>query len=638
MRMVFPMVLLGVWLSALAPPGWAGTSRLEAHVSLALQEVPSLSGRGQAELARGAVKFQAGEYMAAGMILSEAGRLGAGGPVEDLAEFLARESWARAASTPQDIQTAINSLQDYRRKFHKPARGTLALWRIGALYERMGFAYEAVASYEQALREGPAASPLLFFIRLDLANAYVSQGRYPEGAQQLRIVRERSPDDDSRAEATIGLGDISHTLRLEHHALDLYDQAETTWPAALQSRPASLLAMGETLLTLGDWARARRVLSMGYGLHPRDPKAPVMLARLADGHRTAGEYRQAKQLYETILERHPGTDAERLAWGGLGALAERTLRQGAAEGEVQAAYRTVLARWKTNPQSAEALLRLGQSYQRSGEFEAAGAAYDQLLARPDAAYWRPLARQGLEDTLRSLMEKGNALEVATLFLRHEVMLMAPAMKSATALAVGEALVRLGFADPAIRVYGAVLAEGQQGTPQQRALVGLAEAYRKKRDFPREEEAWTSYVRGFQNGRWSSEAQQGLIAVLVRQEKREEAEKFCRQWMAAGALLVKAAGAAAGTGGVAGSLACADLFFQKGQVQLAQGLYEGVLKAGADVPDLLWATYQIGRGYVSAGRPAQAAEFFRKVAKSDANPLLSAAAEAQLTALHISGKP
>jgi hypothetical protein len=42
--------------------------------------------------------------------------------------------------------------------------------------------------------------------------------------------------------------------------------------------------------------------------------------------------------------------------------------------------------------------------------------------------------------------------------------------------------------------------------------------------------------------------------------------------------------------------------------------------------------------VSAGRPAQAAEFFRKVAKSDANPLLSAAAEAQLTALHISGKP
>jgi tetratricopeptide (TPR) repeat protein len=280
---------------------------------------------------------------------------------------------------------------------------------------------------------------------------------------------------------------------------------------------------------------------------------------------------------------------------------------------------------------------LGQSYQRSGEFEAAGAAYDQLLARPDAAYWRPLARHALEDTLSALMEKGNALEVATLFLRHETMLMAPAMKSATALAVGEALVRLGFADPAIRVYGAVLTEGQHGTPQQRALVGLAEAYRKKRDFPQEEEAWKSYVRGFQNGRWSSEAQQGLIAVLVRQEKREEAEKFCRQWMAAGAFSFKAAGAAAGTGGVAGALACADLFFQKGQAQLAQGLYEGVLKAGADVPDLLWATYQIGRGYVSAGRPAQAAEFFRKVAKSDANPLLSAAAEAQLTALHISGK-
>jgi TolA-binding protein len=384
--------------------------------------------------------------------------------------------------------------------------------------------------------------------------------------------------------------------------------------------------MGDTYLRLGNWPRALHFLNTGYTIYPRDPVAPLMLVRMADGLRLGGRIQQAKTLYQTVVERHPETEGELSALLGLAELADKEAVGAADEAEVQNAYGAILKRWSANPRAAEALLHLAQSYQRAGSVQEAAAAYDELLRRGDSGPWRAQARQGLERTLQGLSAAGNIVEVANLFLQHRALLTVPAVDGRTGLLVAGALTQLGLIDSAITLLRASLSAGVPKAQQEYGLKALADAYRKKGDLIHLEQSWKEYLRKFPQGAWRGDARVGLLIGLSRPGQQKEAEKTCQTYLHEKAAI--------GSNEVANQelvLLCADRLAQDGRLEAAQPLYREILKKEPTSAQGLWAAYQIARASQAANRSAEAMDYFARVSKTDKDSLLAAAASAHLAA-------
>jgi TolA-binding protein len=553
--------------------------------------------------------------------------------VEEAALFLSAESKARSTTGPQDIRAAIALLEQLRRRYPNSPRASWALWRIGSLYLRQGFEQETIARYEQLLRQESAGNPLAAFVRLDLADVYITSRQYAPAANILRIARQYPPDVESLGQATVGLGDVVYAQGQYRQARELYEVVEAQWPTLLQGRPVSLFGMGDSYLRLGDWPHARHVLNTGYGLHPRDPLAPLMLARMADGFKFSGQIQQAKSLYGTVVERHPGTEGELSAWLGLAELAEKEALAGAPETDVREAYGVILKRWSTHPRAGEALLHLAQSHQRLGALDEAAAAYDQLLRRTDSGPWRVQGRQGLETILRSLSAAGNTVEVANLFLRHQAILTTPPVNGSTGLVIAATLTSFGLVDAAITLMQGALAAGVPAAQQEYGLMALAQAYRKKGDLIHLERSWKDYLRRYPQGAWSDEAREGLLIALSRPGKQEEAAKTCATYLHGGRTKASS-GSKENTEAKALHrpelvLLCADQLAQAGDGRSGQDLYREIQLKEPDTLDGVWAAYQLARTSQAANRFTDAVDLFERVSKTDKDPLLAAAASAHL---------
>ncbi|HEY3197061.1 MAG TPA: tetratricopeptide repeat protein [Nitrospirales bacterium] len=618
-------------------PVWAVVTpvetRAESQAAHWLERALPDPGPGLEELRNGILKFEQREYQQAILSFLDASRLGAGTRVEEAAHFLSAESQARSISGPQDIRAAISLLEELRRRYASSPRASWALWRIGSLYLRQGFEQETIARYEMVLRQESAGNPLAPFVRLDLADVYIASGQFAPAANILRIARQYPPDVDSLGQATVGLADVAHAQGQYRQARELYEVVEAQWPTLLQARPVSLFGMGDSYLRLGDWPRARRVLNTGYGLHPRDSFAPVMLARMADGFKLSGQMQQAKNLYLTVVERHPGTEGELSAWLGLAELAEKEAFAGAPETDVRDAYGVILKRWSKHVRAGEALLHIAQSYQRVGALEEAAAAYDQLLLRADSGPWRAQGRQGLETILRSLSAAGNSVEVANLFLRHQAILTTPSVHGPTALVVAATLASFGVVDSAITLMQAALAAGVPAVQVEYGLMALAQAYRKKGDLIHLERTWKDYLRRFPDGAWSDEAREGLLTALSRPGKQEEAAKTCQTYLQGGRGKT-ASGSKENTDAKAPHrpelvLLCADQLAQYGDGRAGQDLYREIQMKEPDTLDGMWAAYQLARTSPSANLSKEALDFFERVSKTDKDRLLAAAASAHL---------
>ena len=631
---VIALCFLG-FLSVFTSAGWGGVghneSRAEAQALHWLGRALPDTGLGLKELHEGIQKFEEQNVPAALGSFNEARRLGTGTRVEEAAVFLAAECLARTAEGAQDLRAAIVGLDESRRRYPHSLAARWALWRVGSLYVRQGFQDEAVARYEQLLRDDPASNPLTSFIRLDLADVYIVQGRYEQAAKILRVVRRYPPDVDSLGQATVGLGDMAHVQGQYRQAKELYELAELQWPQVLHSRPVSLFGMGDTYLRLGDWPRALHLLNTGYGLHPRAPIAPMMLVRMADGLKLHGRIHQAEAMYQTVVERYPGTDGELSSLLGLGRLAETEALAGAPEAEVRTIFGAIVKRWNTNIAAAEALLHLAQSYQRTGSLEEAIATYNQLLDRGDSGPWRVQGRQGLEMMLRGLSAAGEIVEVANLFLRHKALLTTPTVNGPTGLLIAGALTRLGLVDLTITLTQAALAAGVPDAQREYGMVALAEAYRRKGDLLHQEQSWKAYLRKYPQGTWAEEAREGVVMALARAGKQKEAQTTCENYLYTSTQRAK------GTGSQAVVRLCADRFAQGGNLKSAQDLYREILKNEPAPEEAVWANYQIARASHAANHSVEARGLFEEVSKTDKDALLALAASAQLTQLTASEK-
>jgi hypothetical protein len=129
---------------------------------------------------------------------------------------------------------------------------------------------------------------------------------------------------------------------------------------------------------------------------------------------------------------------------------------------------------------------------------------------------------------------------------------------------------------------------------------------------------------YPKGAWSTEARQGVVIALHRNEKDQEAEKICRADLSR-----LTAGSNADDDMLEVMTICADLFAIAGQWTNAEPLYASISKHLNDTTESAWIVYQMARASQFTKRPTQASEYFERVVKSGSDPLLTALASHQL---------
>ncbi len=525
-----------------------------------------------------------GRYEAA---LWALGRIEEQGPASGLAP-MARAYRAEAMYRQQaGSQFRFEVIDVYRSLIHdfpQSVNAARASWRIGDLYAEQGWLVEAQAAYERAARDAvrPQDKERAF---LGLAIMQVEGGRWRAAVETLKGLRNADLDDLTRSWVSFALAEGFYGLQRFDEAAELYRQVWQRWPDRLRQSPEALLHLVEIERRQGHEEAARRVRLMFYNLYPRHREAAGTLVALGDSLRRGGLTSQAELMYGLTVQWHGNTETGHLARLRLAELGQELLKREPRHPlvlEVAAKFQDGLrvplapvgqravfeSLSKAHPDKAlasEALFRLAEHYVETGDPDAAEVALRRACEREGRVagdVWPRRARQQLAALLRpalaSAIREADDFQAVQVFHRYG---SCPDWKSGhldLVLHLAEAHRRLGFSEPAVRLYQHVLRDSQAPDLREYSLIGLGRTYLDQRDGPAARAVFERYQLEYPLGSFKGDALKYLSESWALMGDAGAVIKTTQRWFkwqsqrasndpSYGHMLVRLAGAQAATG-------------------------------------------------------------------------------------------
>ncbi|MEW6247002.1 MAG: tetratricopeptide repeat protein [Nitrospirota bacterium] len=620
----------------------------------------------------GVQAFQERDYAAAVRYFQNAVKQQPNSPVAQAALAFLADATALAGRTDASRSEAINVYRVLIRDYPGTPNAVRAEWRVGDLYNELGWHHEALATYERAAAHAQSG--------YDADRALLGQGvtfmaleKWREAEQALDTLRRRTADEGIVMRATLGTATALYQQGRIQEAQPLFDFCYRRWPAFVKRDPGSLLRFASTLFETGRLHLARHIYSTFYNLYPRHADAPSALVSIGDTFQKSGLRHQAEIFYTSALTLYPGTPTEplaklRLVQLGLEAVADaegnllRLTVESAMRGEPapyldpaeqRETLRTIAARYADNVLASEALFRLGEHYESAGDRMQAIQAYQDVTKRSgriEGDPWPETAASRIATILRPWMEAafkaGDDLTAVTLFHRHGALADRVYLGQELLLNVADAHRRLGFTAQATRLYQTILREPKGRPFLEQALIGLGRTYLAQHDPAAARKVFERYRLQFPVGRSTPEALGLLVKAMRQQGDRSGAIRVCRRWLRlyerhpdrpdmlillartlaeAGksdeALLVYEEAWRTGSfRDAAALLEFGDLLAKVQQYDRAVGLYRQVLAARPRPDQAQWARLQLGRIQLMQKNYREAESLFKQVGAVD-DPLM-----------------
>ena len=538
---------------------------------------------------------------------------------------------------------------------HSP-NGFRARWRLGDLYAAADMNLEARSNYERGLADSPEPGDRNRAL-LGLGTLSMSSERWKEGEQAFSSLRKHTTDEAFLTYATLGLADSLYMQRRFSEAVPLYVAGMDRWPTFTRMRPRTLLAYGDTLLTVRHNHAGREIFTLFSNLYPKEPETAAVLVRLGDSYREANQrptaalffvraivgrwladslymqrrFSEAVPLYVagmdrwptftrmrprtllaygdtllTVRHNHAGreiftlfsnlypkepetaavlvrlgdsyreanqrptaalffvraiTQYPRTPYAGYGnmrlaELGDQIVRDGGGQiptwvrdlnvrntygpivvpDHIRHMYQTLSEQYAGTALGSEALFHLGQFLERAGNRSDAVLAYQTLIAqaKPSAANpWPSRGVQHLAPILRPWIE--SALQAHDTW--GSIMLLyrlGPKAADAYAdtqllLTLADAHRALQFSDRAVTLYQHLLRGGQPRLAQE-ALMGLGKGYLDQRDFQAATHVFERYRILYPLGKYTEEAMRHLAIALEGEGNAKRVIQTSQAWM------------------------------------------------------------------------------------------------------------
>ncbi|NKE73043.1 tetratricopeptide repeat protein [Candidatus Manganitrophus noduliformans] len=604
------------------------------------------------------------------------------GPLAETASFLRGDlhlKWAETGGSDH-LHDALAAFKEAQLMHPDTENAVRSLWRMGQVYEKLGFYYESIGNFKRILLRHPN-SRFALLARIGIAETYRGWEKWKEAADAYEQIDLRALSQEDQRSVLLGHADSLYQQGDFKTAHRKYERGEAL--AGDSRKPVSPIVLfqhAESAYRTGRAGQARNLFSNLFNIFPTHPLASIALARTGDTWRREGRFDEAGFIYAQI-QSAPAADLNAgldKLMASIGQLAMRECAsaaeqkrpshcQGENREEIRRALELLENQVKTVLQAAprdgfaqEILLEGIEQFRIYGSHAVALELQSRFLTLLPSSLFRlrlaALHRKTIGEEVGRLAKEEDHLKIVSLFHALSSNFTPPMLTGPTGLQVGKSHARLGLHTQAIDLYAPIAASLSSRLAEE-ALFLLGKSLLEKGDYAQAEHKMNTFLKRYPKSRHLSALLIDLGAALDHQGKHPRAIKIYAEWLLknpkhadqekVSLLLAKAFRKKGDYRKEAAiylkwidhrpenaaelSFPLGDAYYRLREYQKAIQAYRTALKEKSETPEGDWIQLQIAKSYAALGQKTRGRSLFDQLARNAKDPLVrQMAAEAMAT--------
>lgn len=603
------------------------------------------------------------------------------GPLSETASFLRGDlhlKWAETGGA-HHLDDALGAFKEAQMMHPDSENAVRSLWRMGQVYEKMGFYYEAIGSFKRILLRHPN-SRFALLARIGIAETYRGWEKWKEAADAYEQIDLRSLSQEDQVSVLLGHADSLYQQADFKTAYQKYERGDAL--SSSPERPVSPIVLfqhAESAYRTGHMVQARNLFTNLFNIFPTHSLASIALARTGDTWRREKRFDEAGIIYAQI-QSAPAADPNSSLDKIMASIGQLAMQECAAAeqkrpshcqeenheeirqtlGLMEKQVKTVLQAAPLDGFTQEVLLEGIEQFRIYGSHSVALELQSRFLTLLPSSLFRlrlvALHRKTIGEEVGRLAKEEDHLKIVALFHALSSNFTPPMLTGPTGLQVGKSHARLGLHTQAIDLYAPISASLSSRFAEE-ALFLLGKSLLEKGDYPQAEHKMNTFLKRYPKSRHLSALLVELGAALDHQGKHPRAIKIYAEWLLknpkhadqekVSLLLAKAFRKKGDYRKEAAiylkwidhrpenaaelSFPLGDAYYRLREYQKAIQAYQTALKEKSETPQGDWIHLQIGKSYAALGQKTRGRSLFDQLARNAKDPLVrQMAAEAMAT--------
>ena len=224
-----------------------------------------------------------------------------------LAEAEFEKAWrspiSRQGGTPP-YEVALTAYKHAMRKFPNSRFYEHALYKIGLIYNDLGYILEARTVFEKGINRNKKS---LYNVarKTSLANMLLDEKRYDDAYNAFQLILKKSPKNTEGQLAIINIANQYFNQKDFNRALKIYKEAQSRWPSLVNNTPIIFNNMAEIYFQQKNYPEAKKSYFETINLDPDSGQAHSALNRIGDIYLLQGKDMNALAVYDQSAKLNP---------------------------------------------------------------------------------------------------------------------------------------------------------------------------------------------------------------------------------------------------------------------------------------------------------------------------------------------
>ena len=449
-----------------------------------------------------------------------------------LAEAEFRITWRQKHP---NYEKALAAYQHATRKFPKSRFSDHSLYKIGNIFEEIGYTLEARVLYNEGINRNQK-SLYNTARKTSLANMLLKEKRYEDAYQAFQKILKKSPKSNEAQLAIIKIANEYFDQKDFIRALDIYNEAIRRWPSVVNKTPIIYSNMGEIYFKKRDYQKARKFYFNMVNMDPANKEAHRALNRIGDLYLIQGREMEALSVYDQSAKLDPENRESqygKIRMADIGVRYPR-LPVNDAVFDVNAyfqplkAYDEILESAKDVDILSEVTMSKGIALLKEQNYLEAIQEFKKLLPLgEESKFHRDAAkyiRQSLVFLVDGYAKQGGVLPILYSYTDYASLSIGKVKSLKTLLQVGEAYQSLGMLPEAVRMYEKVKQLDTQKIHNDRIFLNLGQIHYERGNYSEAEFVARSFLKNFPRSKKVRDAMKLLAKSLNGRKQHDDALK------------------------------------------------------------------------------------------------------------------
>ena len=434
-----------------------------------------------------------------------------------------------------NYEKALTAYQYATRKFPKSKFLDHALYKIGNIFEEIGYSLEARVLYNEGVKRNKRS---LYNIarKNSLAHMLLKEKRYEEAYEAFQKILKKSPKSNKAQLAIVEIANEYYNQKNFTRALDIYNESVRRWPSIVNKTPIIFNNMGEIYFKKREFQKARKLYFQIINMDPAHKEAHKVLNRIGDIYLIQGREIEALSVFDQSAKLDPENRESQygeIRMADIGVRYPRlpvnnaTLNTGTYF-EPLKTYEKILETAKDVDILSEVTLSKGIALLKQQNYLKAIQEFKKLLPLGEESKFHREAAKYIRQSLIFLVDgyakQGGVLPILYSYTDYASLSIGKITSLKTLLQVGEAYQSLGMLPEAVRLYEKVKQLDAKKIHNDRIFLNLGQIHYERKNYSEAEFVARSFLKNFSRSEKIRDAMKLLAQSLSGRKQYDDALK------------------------------------------------------------------------------------------------------------------